>query len=183
MVCRKGLGCCYIKSSRSDLSRGQSLVELFLVHHGSPEQCRLHSVFTHIKSIMPIWSKVSQDLLEFTKTAVFFILLKNSLLHIPCVSGVREQEITMKSLSARSVSRGTVGVNQHKESDSHIWVRRSDPSFLYTLIAFLLTKLSFYLSSFGLGGSPRVQQPLHSEGQESACNGHAFRKRQPHTQP
>lgn len=117
VVCRKGLGCCYIKSSRSDLSRGQSLVEIFLVHHGSPEQCRLHSVFTHIKSVMPNWSKVSQDLLEFTKTAVFFILLKNSLLHIPCVSGVREQEITMKSLSATSVSRGTVGINQHKESN------------------------------------------------------------------
>lgn len=121
VVRRKGLGRCYIKSSRSHLSRSQSLVEVFLVHHGSPEQRRFHSVFTRIKSVMPIWSQGSQDLLEFTKTAVFLILLKNSLLHIPCVSGVREQEMTMKSLSARSVSRGTVGVSKHKDSGDHTW--------------------------------------------------------------
>lgn len=42
------------------------------------------------------------------KTAVFFILLKKSLLHSPWVSGVREQETIMKSLSDTSVSRGTV---------------------------------------------------------------------------
>lgn len=46
-------------------------------------------------------------LLELTKTAVFFILLKKALSHSPRVSGVREQETTMKSLSDASVSRGT----------------------------------------------------------------------------
>lgn len=47
-------------------------------------------------------------LLELTKTAVFFILLKKALSHRPWVSGDREQEMTMKSLSDRSVSMGTV---------------------------------------------------------------------------
>lgn len=47
-------------------------------------------------------------LLELTKTAVFFILLKKALSHSPWVSGVREQETTMKSLSDTRVSRGTV---------------------------------------------------------------------------
>lgn len=42
------------------------------------------------------------------KTAVFFILLKKVLSHSPWVSGVSEQETTMKSLSDASVSRGTV---------------------------------------------------------------------------
>lgn len=41
------------------------------------------------------------------KTAVGFILLKKLLSHMPWVSGVREQETTMKSLSDTSVSRGT----------------------------------------------------------------------------
>lgn len=47
-------------------------------------------------------------LLELTKTAVFFILLKKALSHIPFVSGVRAQDTTMKSLSDTSVSRETV---------------------------------------------------------------------------
>lgn len=47
-------------------------------------------------------------LLEFMRTAVFFILLKKALSHSPWVSGVREQEMTIKSLSDTSVSRGTV---------------------------------------------------------------------------
>lgn len=47
-------------------------------------------------------------LLELTRTAVFFILLKKALSHSPWVSGVREQDTTMKSLSDTSVSSGTV---------------------------------------------------------------------------
>lgn len=48
-------------------------------------------------------------LLEFTKTAVFFILLKKALSHSPRVSGVREQDTTIKSLSDTRVSMGTGG--------------------------------------------------------------------------
>lgn len=51
-------------------------------------------------------------LLELMKTAVFFILLKKSLLHRPCVSGVKEHETTTKSLSHSSVSNGTEGRRQ-----------------------------------------------------------------------
>lgn len=55
-----------------------------------------------------VYTKYQPYLLEFTKTAVFFILLKKALSHSPWVSGIREQEMTMKSLSDTSVSRGTV---------------------------------------------------------------------------
>lgn len=64
-------------------------------------------------------------LLELTKTAVFFILLKKALSHSPWVSGVREQETTMKSLSDTSVSRGTVqqgggeGASNRKRGNMH----------------------------------------------------------------
>ncbi len=54
-------------------------------------------------------------LLELTKTAVFFIFLKKALSHSPWVSGVREQETTMKSLSETSVSRGTVQQRREEE--------------------------------------------------------------------
>lgn len=47
-------------------------------------------------------------LLELIKIDVFFIFLKNALSHMPWVSGVSEQETTMKSLSDASVSSGTV---------------------------------------------------------------------------
>lgn len=123
---RKGLGCCYIESSSSNLSCGQSLVKIFLVHHSSPEERGFQSVYTQIKFDMLVWSKMSRYLLEFTKTAVLFIFLKKFLSHIPCVSGVREQEITTKSLSARSVSMSTVGVYQPKVTDYQIWGRRND---------------------------------------------------------
>lgn len=47
-------------------------------------------------------------LLELMKIAFFFILLKKALSHRPWVSGVSEQETTIKSLSDVSVSSGTV---------------------------------------------------------------------------
>lgn len=46
---RKGLGCCYIESSSSNLSCGQSLVKIFLFHHSSPEERGFQSVYTQIK--------------------------------------------------------------------------------------------------------------------------------------
>lgn len=51
------------------------------------------------------------------KTAVFFILLKKALSHNPWVSGVREQETTMKSLSDTSVSSGTDGQRKNRRAD------------------------------------------------------------------
>lgn len=45
----------------------------------------------------------------FTKTAVFFILLKKVLSHSPWVSGVSKQDMTIKSLSDTRVSMGTGG--------------------------------------------------------------------------
>ena len=149
VVRRKGLGCCHIESSSSDLSRGQSLVKIFLVHHSSPEACGFNSVHAQIKLAMFIWSKVSQDLLEFTKTAVLFIFLKKVLSHIPCVSGVREQEITTKSLSARRVSMATVGVYQRKVIDNQIWGKRN---YHYSI--------QFYcISSYQTLLSPQQLQP------------------------
>lgn len=80
---------------------------------------------------------------------MLFIFLKKVLSHIPCVSGVREQEITMKSLSARSASRGTVGVHQHKVTDFQMCGRRSDRNLI-----------QFYcISSYQTLLSPRQLRP------------------------
>lgn len=58
-------------------------------------------------------------LLVFTKTAVFFILPKKALSHSPWVSGVREQDMTMKSLSDTRVSIGT-GERKREWGRGHI---------------------------------------------------------------
>lgn len=70
-------------------------------------------------------------LLELTKTPVFFILLKKALSHMPWVSGVREQETTMKSLSDTRVSRGTVqrrgeDERKHKTKKKPIVIKKVD---------------------------------------------------------
>lgn len=59
-------------------------------------------------------------LLVLMKTAVGFILLKKLLSHMPWVSGVREQETTMKSLSDTSVSRGTDQQKRRHRTNTYI---------------------------------------------------------------
>lgn len=124
-------------------------------------------------------------LLELMKTAVFFILLKKALSHRPWVSGVREQETTMKSLSDTRVSRGTV---QERGEERRRNMRGRDQLNIITFSLLLscpnhcfyvvsvslltLTKFSIHLCGVGLGCSPRVQQPLHSERHESLSDGH-----------
>lgn len=123
-------------------------------------------------------------LLEFMNTAVFFILLKKALSHSPWVSAVREQETTMKSLSDTSVSRGTARQGGEEEGEKKqlthytdlilIWFYNITIQYYpFTVSLRVLTELSVHLGSVRLGCSPRVQQPLHSKGHESASNSHA----------
>lgn len=78
---------------------------MLLIHHSPPKSN--NSLYDDGDLLLLKKYKKKKYLLVLMKTAVGFILLKKLLSHMPWVSGVREQETTMKSLSDTSVSRGT----------------------------------------------------------------------------
>lgn len=77
---------------------------MLLIHHSPPKS---NNSLYDDGDLLLLKKYKKKYLLVLMKTAVGFILLKKLLSHMPWVSGVREQETTMKSLSDTSVSRGT----------------------------------------------------------------------------
>lgn len=140
---------------------------------------------------------IGRYLLVLMKTAVFFILLKKALSHIPRVSGVSEHEMTMKSLSVKSVSRGTVTNKQKDKSSDLVYVPPRhiqyffvcklraqttsmapprlcpQPFSCFGFICFL-TKFSIELSGVSFGCSSRVEKPFHSKWHEAPGNRHPW---------
>lgn len=87
--------------------------------------------------------------------------------------GVKEERKKMKSYKPKPLIFIRMFYNLIKIFNSSV------PFHCVSFSPFFLTVLSIHLSSVGLGCSPRVQQPLHSEGHESPSNGHAWTRTQP----
>lgn len=76
-----------------------------------PVAAAMKAAWTQSPATLPGTALGCQYLLVLTNTEVFFILPKNSLLHMPWVAGVRAQVTTTKSDSSASLVSGTEGRN------------------------------------------------------------------------